>query len=111
MENKKKKIEVELQIVKSELSWLCYDWQTYLMKLLNHESVYLQLQFCNQSSFIKPFDTTKLNFKRLKITKKVITKVYISGNCYSISNDTVVFQLCTNFKFLLLFSILQAFMY
>lgn len=49
----------------------------------------------------------KLNFKRLEITKKVTVNVYIPGNCYAISNvhnpnDILVFQLCTNFQFLLL---------
>lgn len=49
----------------------------------------------------------KLNFKRLENTKKVTINVYIPGNCYGISNvhnpnDILVFQLCTNFQFLLL---------
>lgn len=79
-----------------------------MTKPLNHESVYLQLEFCNISCFIKPVDIIKLNFKRLEITKKVITKVYIPGNCYAISNDSLVFQLCTNIKFLLFLPMLAS---
>jgi len=78
----------------------------YLTKPLNHESVYLQPEFCSLSCFTKPFDIIELNFKRLEITKKVTIKVYSPGNRYAISNvhnpnDIFVFQLCTNLQFLL----------